>query len=505
MTNTSPNGLDAIVVGTGFGGAVTAARLAEAGMRVLVLERGPWWTGSGSDPRARDLPRGIPGVRAALRGVNLVTGPRSMRLVIRRDGLIEAHVFDRMVAATASGVGGGSHLYADVMAVPEEAFFDHFPQELTAAEMRPWFDRVRAVLRPGPVPVASARTAVFDQAAAGLGLDEPRPAELAVDWGETTPRPRTNYLFGSTEGGKRTLDRTYVQAAVVHGAEVRALSEVTAIGRDRDGYVVHWRDHHARRPVRASAPRLVLATGCLSTLRLLFGARDRDRRLDVSDALGSRFTTGTDLITLIWRARVGPESPFGPCPGSTVSIERDGAPVAMLGDAGFPASTLPVPRRARRALSSAVLLAGMGRDSSAAVVTFDGREIRTSADRCQDGELFTRIEDVSASIAAAFGGRRVLVNVPFGRGSRRIFTVHPMGGAPIARSPKEGVVDHRGQVFGNPGLFVADGSLFPRGPACPPSMTIAALAERQASLIAADDTIDTAPSRTLRTVKAPRS
>jgi len=64
--------------------------------------------------------------------------------------------------------------------------------------------------------------------------------------------------------------------------------------------------------------------------------------------------------------------------------------------------------------------------------------------------------------------------------------VHPLGGAAIGTGPDNGVVDHRGRVFGHPGLFIADGSLYPSPPGLPPAMTIAALAERQAALL--DDT-----------------
>ena len=63
-------------------------------------------------------------------------------------------------------------------------------------------------------------------------------------------------------------------------------------------------------------------------------------------------------------------------------------------------------------------------------------------------------------------------------------TAHPMGGAAIADTPDDGVVDHRGEVFGYPGLYVADGAAYPAPPGLPPSLTIAALAERQAELIA---------------------
>jgi cholesterol oxidase len=65
-------------------------------------------------------------------------------------------------------------------------------------------------------------------------------------------------------------------------------------------------------------------------------------------------------------------------------------------------------------------------------------------------------------------------------------TAHPMGGAAIADTPARGVADHRGEVFGCPRLYVADGAAYPAPPGVPPSLTIAALAERQAELLASE-------------------
>src|SRR4029450_5591137 len=69
------------------------------------------------------------------------------------------------------------------------------------------------------------------------------------------------------------------------------------------------------------------------------------------------------------------------------------------------------------------------------------------------------------------------LTAPTGGGAERLGTVHPLGGCALARTPAEGVVDHRGEVFGHPGLFVADGWHHPPSPRVPPSLTRAALAD----------------------------
>ncbi|MDQ4129753.1 MAG: FAD-dependent oxidoreductase, partial [Actinomycetota bacterium] len=133
---------DVVIVGSGFGGAVTAARLAQRGLRVLVLERGPWWGPGGAERPAterRDFPRGAWGARKLLRNVRWGRGGHSRDLFLQRDGLWEWHAFDRLHVLTASGVGGGSLVYTNIQEQPEDDFFRAFPPELSAEEMRPYY------------------------------------------------------------------------------------------------------------------------------------------------------------------------------------------------------------------------------------------------------------------------------------------------------------------------------------------------------------------------------
>src|SRR5215217_6427878 len=102
---------DVIVVGSGFGGSIMAARLAEQGMRVLMLERGVWRGRAGPDdpvqPR-REFPRGLTGLARDIRSVRFAGSTRSRELMINPRGMFEIHRLGGLSALTVSGVGGGS-------------------------------------------------------------------------------------------------------------------------------------------------------------------------------------------------------------------------------------------------------------------------------------------------------------------------------------------------------------------------------------------------------------
>jgi cholesterol oxidase len=126
----------------------------------------------------------------------------------------------------------------------------------------------------------------------------------------------------------------------------------------------------------------------------------------------------------------------------------------------------------------------MGRDSSTGTIGFDGVGLTTSVGRSLDPALYDEMESALLRVARHYHPRRAWAGFLTGRDPDGLFTVHPLGGCSMGRTAADGFTDHLGQVFGYPGLFVADGSLYPRSPGIAPSMTIAALAERQASLMA---------------------
>ncbi len=497
--------LDVIVVGSGFGGSVCAARLAERGMRVLVLERGPWWGPLQRDrPKGdwRRLPRSLPGSRKLLRDLRWARHRRRFEKVVHTDGLLEVHQFENLRAVTASGVGGGSHIYTNILEEPDADFFSAYPEEITGEELHPYFERVRVMLRPSPFPVPPRKERVFEAAARAAGLPDPEYPELAIAWGTdpATPEPVINAagveqrtstyqgdaFVGCEDGSKTTLDLTYLPLALRHGAELRPLCEVLSIGalEASHGYWVRYRDHRTGDDRTEAAPRLVLAAGGLNTQRLLFDSRDGHGSLpDLPPTLGRRFTSNADLAVLLWRTAELKDSSYGPSFGAFSRVSEGGRYRFLLGEVGTTPHVLPLPEFVRRWLRSSTFLFCMGRERAAGTVGFDGRGLITPVGRSLDPQLYAAMEGAVRLVAKHYRPKRVLPHLLSGRDPEGLFTVHPLGGCSMATGPDEGFTDHLGQVFGHRGLFVADGSLYPCSPGIAPSMTIAALAERQAALM----------------------
>ena len=321
----------AIVVGSGFGGAVTACRLAEAGVKVLVLERGKPYP-PGSFPRT---PRGM--------RENFWDPAAGLH------GLFDVWSFSNVTALVASGLGGGSLIYANVMLrKPEETFAwrdgkgDMHPWPLDRAALESHYDRVAEVLLAQPYPTeyepyaSTPKTVAFQQAAAASGLETEHPP-LAVEFGAGpgppqpgVPLPDDNNLHerpryscrligecdvGCNEGAKNTLDFNYLSAAKRAGAEIRTCCEAVAISPVENGYEVRYLQHVSARGSHrpglldptleldrtVEAKVVVLAAGTFGSTRLLLG--NRATLPGLSPALGRRFSSNGDMLSVARNCR----------------------------------------------------------------------------------------------------------------------------------------------------------------------------------------------------------
>ena len=540
---------DAIIVGSGFGGSVTAYRLAEAGRRVLVLERGrPYPPGSftRSPYRAResfwDPPHGLTGMYHywSFRGI---------------DALVSA------------GLGGGSLIYANVFIRKDERWFVHEDVNaggyeywpVSRADLDPHDDRVEKMIGLQRFPVdhepyaSTPKTVAFKEAVSALGLEHfhpklavtfanegrpPVPGEAIVEEipnlhgrSRTTCQMSGECDVGCNYGAKNTLDYNYLTHAAHHGAEIRTLCDVRRFEpREGGGYTVHYAALGEGAPeapptVTLSCDHLILSAGTLGTTNLLL--RNRAALPGISAKLGTRFCGNGDLLTLILNTHKvtnGVREPrivdpgYGPVITTTARMPDalDGGEGRgfYLQDAGYPQHlawvlhVLTAPKQLWRwrkggfylvknwvrgtpdtdvtqhiaelmlpsELSSGGLpLLTMGRDIPDGRMHLRNGHLDIDWTREASAPYFERVRTLSRDMARVLGGR--FADNPLWY-LRRVITVHPLGGAPMGRHPDEGVVDAYGNVFGHPGLHIADGSVMP-GPTGPnPSFTIAALADR---------------------------
>lgn len=552
---------DAVVVGSGFGGSVTAFRLGEAGMRVCILERGkayppgsflrsPW----GTSRSLWDPSEGL-------------------------HGIFNVWEFRGLGGIVASGLGGGSLLYSNVLIRKDRSTFvredleaggwEYWPVDYD--DLEPHYERHEAMLRAEPYPLGRApydgtyKTNELRHAAGELGLEwflpklavafapdggDPAPGRLIVGDDENlhgVPRLTCRLCgecnFGCNYGSKNTLDFNYLSLAKLrHGVEIRTRCEAKTLApRAGGGFSVGYVDHSEAvegEPRRAplaertiTADRLVLCAGTIGSTFLLL--KNRANFPGLSERLGTRFCGNGDLLTLVKRThetvdgkRRGRlvEPGYGPVITSTIRVkdQLEGGPgrAYYIQDGGYPdtinwmieAGDQPAALvRAirfgwrllklylRRGGSSDVgadlaRLIGRAPVSSTTLPLFAmGRDIPDGAMRVTDEGLldvdwnkrrsnptFEAVRKTGRGIAKVLDGK-FEDNPPWYAG--RVVTVHPLGGCPMGRDAREGVVDSHGQVFGYPGFVIADGSVMP-GPVGPnPSNTISALAHRFAGRI----------------------
>lgn len=487
---------DALVVGSGFGGAVAAARLAQAGLSVIVLERGRRWE-PGQFPRRPHLQDGW--------------------LWQEDSGLYDIRWLDSMASVQAAGWGGGSLVYANVFARP----FNHVLDERWPAHQRrevldPYYDLAAHML--GIAPVGDdprtdnppPRTSLVEDLMQMLPERTIRPS-LAVTFGDSqTWRPNQHgvsqrgcafvgeCVIGCNHGAKNTLDHNYLAVAEKAGARAVTDAEVERIETRSEGYAVTTSTpSDPEAPARVwTAPRVVLAAGTVATTELLLRSRDVHRTLPrLSRHLGRGFSGNGDFLTLA-RLRPGKEDmTTGPTITTTTVLdvpEGRGSVWFQVQDGAFPPvvrhlfDTLVPGRRVRswwrRRVRDAdprrsFTVLAMGKDSGNGVLRLDrnGEAVLSWQNRWQ-APLYRSQRRVGPLLARLLDAR---LHQPFTWTLlRRTITVHPLGGVRHGVDPDSGVVDEFGEVHGYPGLFVMDGSVLGAASGVNPSATILAVAER---------------------------
>jgi len=301
---------DTIVIGSGFGGAVSACRLAENGDKVLVLERGKRWQTS-------EFPRGVEDA--------WLFDPSDP---VRHHGWIDLRIFPHMAVAQGAGVGGGSLIYANISVIAEKFAFDSgWPPQITWDELQAHYETVGRMLDVHILPAGqlTARAKLMREAAAAIGdAGRIRALPLAVsfdqNWNYDLPDPHNpdkskpfKNAFGKDQGtcvhcgdcdlgcsvgARNTLDLNYLAAAESKNAEIRELSLVRFIEPQDGGYRVHIHRLDTDERTTETAKRVIVACGSLGSTELLLRCRDEHETLpNLSPRLGFGWCSNGDFLT----------------------------------------------------------------------------------------------------------------------------------------------------------------------------------------------------------------
>ena len=518
-----PVDFDVVIVGSGFGGAVCAYRLAKAGASVLVLERGRKWH-PGNFPRQPTDP-----------------WLWDDRRVEQCHGWFDFRVFDNMSVVQGAGVGGGSLVYANISVnAKPDTFADGWPPEITFNLLQDHYAKVEHMLELKQVPTAQwpERTKLLRDAAKNAGyLDKFRPLDLAVrfddEWNYGLPDPhnhthskeRTNVVgvkqgtcvhlgncdIGCDVNARNTLDLNYLKGAADEGAEIRSYHIARRVEPAQGGYAVVCDElvegpPASLRPVTITGRIVVLAAGSLGSTEILLRSREQGSLANISARLGMGWSSNGDFLTPALHFLRG--KPVDPTHGPTITAAIDllggefqGAKI-FAEDGGLPdvarawlqslatqSSSDPQKERVilslRPVFGSGALLQSVMPWFAQARDAADGRLSLKNGHLHLDWDVAASRPTMDAVAALhrklAFVTQGIPITPITWTAGQDLVTPHPLGGCNMGTTSQMGVVDHAGEVFGHKDLFVADGAIVPKAIGLNPSKTIAALAEHIAA------------------------
>ena len=531
---------DIVVIGSGYGGAISAARLAAANLNprrsICILERGKEW-------QPGEYPETLPEVVGATRSD------------LNPLGLYELLNYPDISVIKGSGLGGTSLINANVAIIPDQDVFEqfHWPAEIKYEALAPYYQRAHQALAANPHPRAFqlAKVQALDRRAQQLGT---RAQALDIVVNFTVDGPNAfgvnqkpcidcgNCVSGCNVGAKNTVYMNYLPMAAKAGATILTQTKVEWLEKlSSGGWKIHGKHVTGGIPgddFTLQAGEVILSAGSLNSTEILL--RSEMHGLSVSPALGTKFSGNGDFFGLAYNGEMqtnvlGYARADAPGPGDSpepgpniVGVIRysDGLPETQriaVEDFSFPRAYVEASkalfglirgedtvtgneqaqsaRLARDlnpagklhdpdgAMNHSMLYLVMGQDNARGTILFeapftepDGR-IRVSWDRAGQQQIFTRMNQELRRHARALEGN--FISNPTWSMFRlgHLITAHPLGGCPMGDDYLQGAVDPFGRVFSgdgsvHDGLYVTDGSVIPSALGVNPLMTISALTER---------------------------
>lgn len=486
---------EVVIIGSGYGGAVMAARLAQAGFKVCVLERG-------AEYQPGDYPK-----TAAQFTANTQLELRGRRLG-KSDAMVRFVVDEDHGALVGCGLGGTSLINAGVVLRPPESVWSQprWPKGLRddLPRLMNGFARAEAELQPVVMPREGHKATALREAAAQRGESTSR-APVAVNLGADPTRPTCdscgNCITGCNRGAKNTLLVNYLPAAVAAGASLFCSVDVRHLERTADAWRVHFqlggvdREKFETTSLTVDARFVVLSAGALGSPELLL--RSRERGLPVSARLGKQWSgNGTILGFTVGADRAPTSEAPGPSIESMLDLRDDPNPARrmVIQDTALPEVLAPAAAAllrqgttaARRMMTWSVTA---GDEAEGTLELEDGRlRVRWpgAGKSARVGAVHAELSDLSRRLGGELRPNPMWAALP----GKPLMATHPLGGCAFGDDASTGVVNHQGQVFDSDfgdsvheGLYVCDGSTLPGSFDTNPLLTLSALAERCAELL----------------------
>ena len=507
---------DYIIIGSGFGGSVSALRLSQKGYKVLVIEKGKWY-------KATDFPKTNWNFRKWL-----------WVPALRFFGIMKISVFRHLVIISGTGVGGGSLVYANTLPIPKTAFYNSGSWAELAdweTELKPHYKEALRMLGATKNPKSFDADEGLKTVAKELNIEDKFDrTNVAVYFGEENVTKKDPFfggegpertgcnhcgscMTGCRNNSKNTLDKNYLYLAQKLGAKIKAEHEVLDVFQIENGYEVTIKKSTSlfSKKQKITAKGVIFSGGVLGTVKLLLKLKDKSLP-NLSDKLGEDIRSNNE--TLISVSSTDKEKDFskGVAIGSILDTDENShlevvryrkgsnawklvhlpyvtgknVRIRLLKIVGklitSPITYFKVYVTNSWAKQTVVLLFMQTLDST---LKFRKNRFGSMKSSVSSGEKPTPFIPESIQLTKEYARAIKGVSTSFALETLAGIpsTAHVLGGAVMGKDAQSGVIDKNNRVFGYDNMFVIDGSMISANPGVNPSLSITAIAERAMGLI----------------------